>query len=272
MYGANMYNPNNIHNMRRAPQSAPTQQRRPIKIMMTNKSNKINMELVDFFKKNLHILNKELVFNWIIVYPDEISELREQNIDKFPILIYGGDIEDTRNHIIGLNAIIQFLLGKHNNNGNNGNNGMGAMQMSKKKNKQKGAPPNGGADMHNWMNNQLRGDEECDDEDDEFAGSNQRDRVLQQRMMEMNNIRKSSGLAAKPTNNIAKMLKRKKKKTQPKNNQREEYNNNLDDDSDSDTGEMEVPTAVEILQAQKGDDIDDDLMRRFFENQEETVL
>jgi len=79
-----------------------------LKIILTNSKTKNNIRLIKFFKKNLSILNEnDLMFDWIIAYPDEKKEYEAQNIKKFPVLIL--DENNSSSNKIGTEKIIQYL-------------------------------------------------------------------------------------------------------------------------------------------------------------------
>src|SRR6187402_3417686 len=82
------------------------------KLLLKHES-KLNRELINFFKKNLKNLNKRgLIFDWIIVYNDELEIYADEGISKFPMMI-----TENSDKIIGITKIIQALVSTvHNNN------------------------------------------------------------------------------------------------------------------------------------------------------------
>lgn len=74
------------------------------KILLKHDS-KLNKKLIDFFKENLYELNTAgCKFEWIPVFDDEIEFYEEQDIYKFPVLI----LNET-NNVIGVTNIIKRL-------------------------------------------------------------------------------------------------------------------------------------------------------------------
>jgi hypothetical protein len=74
-----------------------------IKILLTSNASKPNKKLLKYFKQNLQPLNKAgLVFNWIVVYEDEMDLYEDQGITSFPVLIH-------TETIVGVADIIDYL-------------------------------------------------------------------------------------------------------------------------------------------------------------------
>ena len=128
------------------------------KLLLKNES-KLNKELINFFKKNLQNLNKNgLIFDWIIVYNDELEIYADEGISKFPMMI-----TENSDKIIGKTKIIQTLVSAVHNN----NNPTKTTNKSKKKNPAKSVQS--ADDMKGYMMNELNRNDDTEVDDNEVA-------------------------------------------------------------------------------------------------------
>jgi membrane-associated HD superfamily phosphohydrolase len=75
-----------------------------INLILSNKPSVLNKKLIKFFNLNLASLNKaSLVFEFEIAYPDQIEKYISRGITNYPILI------NKTTKVIGVEKIIQYL-------------------------------------------------------------------------------------------------------------------------------------------------------------------
>lgn len=209
------------------------------KVLLVNKKNSFNQKLIKFFKDNLdHLNGNNIVFDWIPVYEDEIELYSEQNITKFPCLV----IND--NNIHGTNAIINFLMSK---------------LKSNSKNKYQVNRPENEDEVRDFLMHEIKETEkdEDQDEDDKFRNT------ISQKMADMNKMRGKMGLHTMSQTNPEMHDKMAPKKVrfedQTPVQKNIEYTSNQ-------------PTPSEIIKRNSNGDMDDDLMARFWENNELTEI
>lgn len=213
------------------------------KILMKQNS-QLNKKIINYFKQNLLILNKNLfVFEWIAVYDEELEHYEEQSIDKFPALV-------GRSIVMGVSNIIQALDTLINVN-------QPVKRISPQSKKETDE------EMHDFLLNELKSKDAEKDDDDQDNISN----TISQRVSSMNKSRADNGLHAMgkpgavaesdsdddiftktPTLSMA-------KKTPLKT-----------------AAPTKALTTSELIQATtKGDD-EDKMMSQFWQNQEETEM
>lgn len=231
-----------------------------IKMFILNKPSQLNKQLFKFLRSDIEHLNKkkDFEFEWIIVYEDEMEYYEEQNMTEFPCIMFNQQC------IAGTNAIINTLRGKKIENNS---------KMD-------------GGELNSYLMkeiNNIENDEDLD-ESDIFAQS------LTARMAEMNKIRNKNGQHAgrvsnqeiheRTGSNIMKrpgqqrIPQRQHQKTQNPRDQNRcqmQRDNNLQNNKLEETPAASIPTAAEIVEATaKHGDMDDDLMQKFWQNNEET--
>ena len=261
----------------RSPQFVqPKIQHKKYRVLLINKPSKLNKHLINFFKENLTLLNNNgCIFDWVIVYKDEISEYREQGYDKFPLMLFQNQ------KIYGVEGIIEFFS-------NTTESFIPRSQPVKK-------IPANEYDIKDYLFESLNegGTDELD-EGQEF------NKNLQTRMNEMMNVRASHGLAAnnnfnqanqQPTNTV----------NNTGNNMRNNMGNNMGNNvgntvgnnrgntvinnmanNDIDTRHIvnkttETPNTAPVSHialntSKKSNDPDDEMMMKFWENNEETDI
>lgn len=75
-----------------------------INLILSNKPSVLNKKLIKFFNLNLASLNKaSLIFDFEIAYPDQIEKYISRGITNYPILI------NKTTKVIGVEKIIQYL-------------------------------------------------------------------------------------------------------------------------------------------------------------------
>jgi hypothetical protein len=75
-----------------------------INLILSNKPSVLNKKLIKFFNLNLSSLNKaSLIFDFEIAYPDQIEKYISRGITNYPILI------NKTTKVIGVEKIIQYL-------------------------------------------------------------------------------------------------------------------------------------------------------------------
>lgn len=210
------------------------------KVLLINKKNSFNQKLIKFFKDYLEHLNKNgFVFDWIIVYEDEIELYSEQDITRFPCLI----VND--NNIYGTNAIINYLLSK--------------ISPSNKSKSGFVNRPENEDEVRDFLLEELKvGDNDEDmDEEDKFRNT------ISQKMTEMNKMRGKMGQHTMSMTNPEVHEKRAQKKV------RFEEPTPVSKNTEYTT---QQPTPSEIIKKHSDGSMDDDLMARFWDNQELTEI
>jgi hypothetical protein len=75
-----------------------------INLILSNKPSPLNKKLIKFFNLNLASLNKaSLIFDFEIAYPEQIEKYVKRGITNYPILI------SNTTEVIGVEKIIQYL-------------------------------------------------------------------------------------------------------------------------------------------------------------------
>lgn len=84
-----------------------------LNIVFSNKSSPLNKKLIKFFQINLLSLNKaSMVFEFEVAHPDEIDSYVKRGIKNYPVLV------DKQTSVTGVEKIIQYLkicVKRHNN-------------------------------------------------------------------------------------------------------------------------------------------------------------
>lgn len=211
-------------------------------ILLKNES-KLNDKLLDFFKRNLKKLNgTRTMFEWVIVYEDEVEYYEDQDIDKFPAMILDGDV------IFGLTDIKKTLndlvFPKRAKPSGNGNKQTGAATTTREKPK---ISESTGDDVRDYFLNDIKKNETCDevDENNEFG------QTLSRRMTAMMEARSKSGMENKSGSS-------------QKNNQ--SFNTGRNTDEVPSTDVMDI-----VAQTNTGTG-EDDLMEKYWQNQELTDI
>jgi len=230
-------------------------QRRNIKCQILLKQlSKLNKKLIEFFKRNLTMLNsKGLEFEWISVDDDELEHYEDQNIDKFPTLVMGPNmisgVTNIKNKLLEITSsgrldnIQDPRFDPRNDPRNNTRNAIDS-------NKQASLKINNEESMRDYFMNEL--DMPGDDNGDEENVSN----TISQRASAMNQARKNMGQhttsssAANPE-----VHENGEKRYEPKKN----------------TNNIDSLNTVDIIKNNKNLQ-DDDMMDKYWANQEETEL
>jgi hypothetical protein len=254
------------------------------KVLILNNPSKLNKKLIKFFVTNLDYMNsKGMFFELIVVYEDEMEHYDEQDITEFPMLI------DGREQIAGVDSIINNLRSKISNTKNGriagGGNGRGGG----------GGGGNGGGggdnELRNYFLKELKNDDDDVDDNDMFANT------ITQRVAAMNKARSASGQhtirmsnpeihertarSASKHNNYgfnddvgkyddplqnAMQTARRKPYTAPT----PQRGDNLEYIPPEETPRYDAPSATDIARATSKGSMDDDLMLKYWENQETT--
>lgn len=243
-----------------------TKPRDAIQIILTNKPSQINKKLLKFLNNNLEALNtNNLIFEWIIVYPEEMKQYKEQNITKFPVLIPVGGMDNPDSYQEGLNSIFDFIKSQ-------------LISQNERNIKKMGKNENGEYDINNYLLEQMKEEDDDDiDEEKEFAST------IQQKCAELYKARDPAGQHTKSMSNpeisekiakaaskqngfgfsnqnIAKPIQKRKTKGSRKDNIK------TTEHGETNGGGL---SPQEILRKSKRGpaDMDDDLMDNFWENQ-----
>jgi hypothetical protein len=204
-----------------------------LNIVFSNKSSPLNKKLIKFFQINLLSLNKaSMVFEFEVAHPGEIDSYVKRGIKNFPVLV------DKQTSVTGVEKIIQYLkicVKRHNN-------------------KVLGKTDDEKLDDF-WK--QIIGDIEVDEsgniKPDDDEGSTDAGDNLHHRIQEAFEQRNKE--TAKPGS-----LKSSARSSQG--NTQLSRGNNLSDDSPAKT--------LSNMKSEGNANMDDVLMAKFFENQEES--
>jgi len=229
-------------------QTSHQMQRRNIKCQILLKQlSKLNKKLIEFFKRNLAMLNsKGLEFEWISVDDDELEHYEDQNINKFPTLVMGP------NMISGVTNIKNKLLeitssGRLDSIQDPRNDPRKDPRNNLDSNKQASLKINNDESMRDYFMNEL--DMPGDDNGDEENVSN----TISQRASAMNQARKNMGQHTASSSAANPEVHENGEK-------RYEHKKNTDS-----------LNTVDIIKNNKNLQ-DDDMMDKYWANQEETEL
>lgn len=272
-------------------QSAVNQERIKCGVLMKEDS-KLNNNVIRYFKNNLHKLNRRnIVFKWVIVYEEEEELYDEQGITKFPTLVY----DDV--NISGVSNIVRFLditsqnggdaaLDDFNQRSNGGNMQRNGNQQGNRnnhgnsqgnRNTPRGPSVNQisqGDDIKDYFMNALKDDNmDMDTEPDPSS-------EISKRLAAMNNARRSAGMAINGQGSSNPELheaaaKKRVHFTDPvdDNPRNQQYNNYGQNNNSRNNTNVQLSTRTMDLIKQGGSgDQDDDMMDKFWANQEETEL
>lgn len=208
------------------------------KVILTNKPNSFNKKLIQYFKDNLSVLNKrQLAFEWIIVYPDEIELYKQQNITRFPCLIANENV------ISGTNAIINYLSPRN-------------VPAAYKK-----------YDSEHEVKDYLMKELKAGNNDDDMDESDAFAKDLHRRMTEMNKARSRMGqhtLDSSNSDDDEPMLDRRVRFAD------QHRDDNLDEPRPI-LKNSAKPSEL-VKNSPKRKDMEDDLMMKFWQNNEETEI
>ena len=85
-----------------------------LNLIVSNKPSIINQKLLKFFELNITNLNKaSLIFEFDVITPDNMDEYAAKGIDTYPVLIHGNEKNIGVEKII---AYLKFLINKFNSN------------------------------------------------------------------------------------------------------------------------------------------------------------
>ncbi|MGL5935423.1 MAG: hypothetical protein ACRCZI_07345 [Cetobacterium sp.] len=247
--------------------------------ILLKESSKLNRNLVKYFRNNLKRLNRQgIIFKWTIVYEEEEDLYEEQNITKFPTLIY----EDT--HISGISPIVRFL-------DITSNDGIDAAveqhyhserpnRTYQRGSRQRSTPqtrtPPQVDDLKDYFMNELNNDNDNDNDSDD-PGTD-----MSRRVAAMNKARKDAGLhvgssgSANPEIHERAAKKRVQfQEEEPRRSSRassSKTGGSLTKSRSNNNSSQYISTETMDLITKSDDPIDDEMMGKFWENQEETVM
>ncbi len=231
------------------------------KVLLKNPS-KFNKKLIDYFIKNIHKFNRKYIkFEWIPVFPDEMEYYEEQNITKFPTLIIdeNNNIEGTNEIIKKLNVVLNADLSKQSSKStaakSSANGGAGVAGVAR----------NDG-DMKNYFMNALKDNTEDEDEVDTFRQDLNKKAADMMRVRESyNKTRKSGG----DNDNNGGNMNQEVYEQQP---QKKSVTFDLGENDHHNQPTVST-NVVDILKNSKSSNSqDDEMMMKFFENQEDTEM
>jgi hypothetical protein len=211
---------------------------RECQILLKSES-KLNDKLLDFFKRNLKKLNgTRTMFEWVVVYEDEVEYYEDQDIDKFPAMVLNGnitfgltDIKKALNELVFPNKSKPVTNNKR------------SQQPSQKD------PPkftdSTGDDVRDYFLNDINKNEKCDEVDE----TNEFGQTLSRRMTAMMEARAKSGMPSKATSSSL-------------SNTNTTKNN----------GEIGSTDVMDIVTKNNTGSGEDDLMERYWQNQELTEI
>lgn len=208
----------------------------PLNLVLSNKPSSLNKKLIKFFQLNLLSLNKaSLIFQFEVAHPDNSNKYVSRGIKNYPVLIHD------KTNIVGVEKIIEYLkvhVQKHN-----------TKVLSKTD-----------TDHIDDFWKQTLGNVKVNeagqlDDDDDNDDSNDLHKKIQQAFQERND---STELNKTPKNSRQNNVQQS-----PVNIPR---SNTINNSNDSD----ESPSSTLKNMNSKSGNMDDDLMAKFFENQEES--
>lgn len=220
--------------------------------VLMKQTSKLNEKIINYFKDNLSELNaNNYVFEWIAVHDEEIDYYEEQGIEKFPNLIIDGI------NITGVSNILKYLDGIVNTDANT--------QMPLSKLQPPIKPPlanpiaqtkkETAEEMHDFLLQELKSHDVDKDEDEQDAFSNN----ISQRFSEMRNARKAGGM-------------------EKSNDDTDVFNKTSTPPTLSKSPKSAAPpnklslSTVDLIKKTSKTGGEDDMMRKFWENQEETPM
>lgn len=251
-----------------------------IKVLILNNPSKLNKRLIKFFTTNIDFMNRNgMFFEWVVVYEDEMDHYEEQNITEFPVLINGNE------QIAGANGIIDRLRG--------------SMSSSKQQGSRPSTGGNDDSELRNYFLKELDNKNDDDmDEDDMFANTitqrvaamNKSRSVNGQHTVRMTNpeIHERTAKSASKHNNynfnesrgdsrgasnydnpLQNAMNNARKQT-GKSASKPARADNLEYTPAEETSRRDAPSAAEIARTTSKGSMDDELMLRYWENQETT--
>ncbi len=213
----------------------------PLDLIVSNKPSQLNKKLIKFFDLNLLSLNKaSLVFDFEVATPENAADYKARDITNFPVLA-----TPTGENVVGVEKIINHLkkmVMAHN-------------KRVKSKTTDDQVDDYWKQTLGNVKVNDagvLTPEDDSDDDEDE-AGNNLQHRI-QEAFEHRNSEIKSPG---KPKNNVVRPVK----------------GNSAAQKVTSKSSLTETPAeTLSKMSKSKGNSMDDELMAKFFENQEETPI
>lgn len=245
------------------PKKIPKRVKKPAntKLLLLNKKSKANQRLIKFLKRNLDLLNsKNIIFEWVVVYDDEIDYYDEQNINEFPLLIYN------KQHIVGVNSIIDFL------------HKIIEPPAPKRTRERNIQAPQDEDEVRNYLLSEVKNDNDDDmDDDDMFRNT------ITQRIAAMNSARKTQGQHTISMSNpeihdrmartASKSHNYKFDQDEAPRFQREQPTRQISQRADNVMPQpFKPPSPAEIAAQTSNGSADDELMLGFWENLEETDM
>lgn len=212
----------------------------PFNLVVSNKPSPLNKKLIKFFDLNLLNLNKAaLVFDFEVAHPSNIKSYKERNLTNFPVLVI-----PNQENVVGVEKIIDHLK---------------RLVMAHNK-KVKNKTTDDQVDDY-WkqtlgntkVNEAGQISPESDSDDEDGASAN-----LQHKIQEAFEQRNSESKPAnKPKNNVVRPVK----------------GNSSAQQVTSKASLTETPAeTLSNMRKAGGNAMDDELMAKFFENQEESPM
>lgn len=212
----------------------------PINLVVSNKPSLLNKKLIKFFDLNLKNLNQaNIIFDFEVAHPKNADEYKGRGITNYPVLV-----TDTQEMVIGVEKImihLEKMVNAHH------------ARIAQKKTTGATVDDFWKQTLGNTKVNdagQLEPESDSDDED-----MNRQDN-MQHRIKEAFEQRETvNSSMSKPKNNVVRPVKGS---APPK--------------SDNNSSLSETPAeTLANMQTSGGNSMDDALMAKFFENQEETL-
>lgn len=227
---------------------------------------KLNVRIINYFHKNLHMLNaKGIEFEWIPVYEEEIEVYEDQNITKFPVLIIGNDnipgvsnILNTLDDIIGINSNVSNNRQINRNTSTNRNSNKASVKRDAEE------------ETRDYMLYAMdpKNDKDDDNEGDAF------EKDFSRRADDMNKARQNVGQHIVSVTNGNPEIHEKTNKTRGQNNNTRE-NNVREENNQRAPKQKNIPAEMSVADVVKNTskgDAEDDMMAKFWENMEETEM
>jgi hypothetical protein len=205
-----------------------------LNLVLSNKSSVLNKKLIKFFQINLLSLNKaSLVFQFEVAHPDDMNKYVARGIKNYPVLIHNNT------NIIGVEKIIEYLkiiIKKFN-----------AKILNK-------SDTDHVDDFWKQTLGKIQVNDSGQIENDDDDESDDLHKKIQQAFQDRNTESEFSVAQKKPrVNNVS-----------------QGSSNNVSHGSTNISDSDESPSSTLKNMKSKGGDMDDDLMAKFFENQEES--
>ena len=225
-----------------------------VTVIFSNKPSLLNKRIITFFNINITSLNKaSLIFDFEIAHPSKTEQYIKRGIKNYPVLI---DSED--NHTVGVNNVIKYLKSFVKNH-----NEKIIQKTDVDRIDEFWQKTMGNARLDD--SGKIKVDDDDDDDEEGDAGDNLHHRI-QEAFEKRNTDMEQSSIDNKPKSSKNKSVTGSHNKLKNKPTSDDYYrNNNLS------TDETPADTLKNMRSNNKDSSIDDALMTKFFENQEESM-